>query len=46
MKDRKTFEDWQATTPWGQLFERYGRGEAGPPVKAAGAGPSAEAVPT
>ena len=27
MKDRKTFEEWQSGTAWGQLFERYGRGE-------------------
>src|SRR3954454_16013498 len=34
MKDRKTFEEWKKTTDWGQLFERYGRGDglgASPP---------------
>src|SRR5215831_8675610 len=29
MKDKKTFEEWKASTSWGQLFERYGRGESG-----------------
>ena len=33
LKDKKTFEDWQANTPWGQLFEKYGRGEAGPSMR-------------
>ena len=23
LKDRRTFEDWLARTPWGQLFQRY-----------------------
>lgn len=32
MKDRRTFEDWQRDTAWGQLFERYGReGHLAPP---------------
>jgi hypothetical protein len=30
VKDKKTFEDWKATTEWGRLFDRYGRGESGP----------------
>jgi uncharacterized protein (DUF362 family) len=30
LKDRKTFEDWKSNTEWGRLFDRYGRGEAGP----------------
>ncbi len=30
LKDRKTFEAWKASTEWGRLFDRYGRGEAGP----------------
>jgi uncharacterized protein (DUF362 family) len=25
LKDRRTFEDWQANTHWGRLFARYGR---------------------
>ena len=25
LKDKKTFENWQHESPWGQLFERYGR---------------------
>lgn len=25
LKDKRTFEDWQANTQWGRLFERYGR---------------------
>jgi len=25
LKDKRTFEDWQANTHWGRLFERYGR---------------------
>ncbi|MBE7452481.1 MAG: DUF362 domain-containing protein [Kofleriaceae bacterium] len=42
LRDKKVFEDWRATTPWGRLFERYQaqgtlRGGAG----AAPAGPSA-----
>ena len=42
LRDKKVFEDWRATTPWGRLFERYQaqvtlHGGAG----AAPAGPSA-----
>jgi uncharacterized protein (DUF362 family) len=25
LKDKKTFESWQHESPWGQLFDRYGR---------------------
>ena len=28
MKDRRTFEEWQAETSWGRLFEAYERGES------------------
>ncbi len=28
MKDRRTFETWQAETSWGRLFEAYARGES------------------
>ena len=28
IKDRETFEQWKATTPWGRLFEAYARGDA------------------
>jgi uncharacterized protein (DUF362 family) len=28
MKDRRTFEKWQAETSWGRLFEAYARGES------------------
>ena len=28
MKDKKTFEKWQAETAWGRLFGAYARGEA------------------
>src|SRR3954466_11507081 len=28
LKDKKTFEDWQRDTHWGQLFGAYARGEA------------------
>ena len=41
LKDKKTFEDWQANTPWGQLFEKYGRGEAGPSMEPMGTAASA-----
>ena len=40
MKDRKTFEEWQSGTKWGQLFERYGKGDGvspKPKVSASGA---------
>jgi hypothetical protein len=46
MKDRKTFEDWQSNTEWGQLFQRYGQGESGPLQKSTATGASAEAAPT
>jgi uncharacterized protein (DUF362 family) len=29
LKDRGTFETWKKETPWGRLFEAYGRGESG-----------------
>jgi uncharacterized protein (DUF362 family) len=38
MKDRKTFEKWQAGTPWGRLFERYADGPL--------VGPDAPATPS
>ena len=28
LKDRHTFENWKAETPWGRLFEAYERGES------------------
>jgi uncharacterized protein (DUF362 family) len=28
LKDKHTFEHWQATTHWGRLFDAYARGEA------------------
>jgi uncharacterized protein (DUF362 family) len=35
LKDKKTFENWQHESPWGQLFERYGReGTIGQPAPA------------
>ena len=35
LKDKKTFEHWQHESPWGQLFERYGReGTLGQPAPA------------
>jgi uncharacterized protein (DUF362 family) len=42
VKDRKTFEEWKATTQWGKLFERYARGE-GNPMRAEGARTVAQA---
>ena len=33
LKDKKTFENWQHESPWGQLFDRYGReGTLGQPA--------------
>jgi uncharacterized protein (DUF362 family) len=39
VKDRKTFETWQATTAWGKLFARYGHAE---PERAGADGAKAE----
>ena len=27
-KDQNVFEDWKASTHWGQLFDAYGSGES------------------
>jgi uncharacterized protein (DUF362 family) len=35
-KDRKVFEDWSRTTPWGALFGRYADGPRGAPSAPAG----------
>jgi uncharacterized protein (DUF362 family) len=32
MRDRKVFENWRATTPWGRLFERYEKGPMSGPA--------------
>lgn len=46
LKDRKTFENWQRDTAWGQLFGAYAKGSEGQimtaKARAAGASASAE----
>jgi len=37
LKDRAIFEQWQATTEWGRLFEHYSHGEPGPRAESVGA---------
>jgi hypothetical protein len=41
LKDKKTFEAWKRDTHWGQLFDRYERGEAGKQDAAAATGAAA-----
>jgi uncharacterized protein (DUF362 family) len=36
-KDRRVFEDWQETTPWGRLFAAYARGEGAGALEAGSA---------
>jgi uncharacterized protein (DUF362 family) len=32
LRDRKVFENWRRTTPWGRLFERYEKGPVSGPA--------------
>lgn len=45
LKDKKTFEDWKATTQWGRLFDAYAQGQADRIIQPSPPQPSAPPVP-